>query len=79
MAEAQAGVGTHWIDHCLIAADVPGLLERFFSIIKGPDSKLHHFAYHLSDWSAILRAADIFSMDDVPIDIGPTWHGITRG
>jgi len=22
---------------------------------------------------------DIFSMDDVPIDIGPTRHGITRG
>ena len=24
-------------------------------------------------------AADIFAMDDVPIDIGPTRHGITRG
>ena len=23
--------------------------------------------------------ADLFSMDDVPIDIGPTRHGITRG
>ena len=47
--------------------------------IKGPNGKLHHFAYHLEDWSAILRAGDIFSMDDVPIDIGPTRHGITRG
>ena len=82
------GVGTHWIDHCLIAADDPGLIERFFhealdfrtaerviesmenperigvwmtaeeshsahdlAIIKGPDSKLHHFAYHLDDWT----------------------------
>jgi len=110
------GVGTHWIDHCLIAAEDPGLIERFFqealdfrtaerviesmehperigvwltaeeshaahdlAVIKGPNAKLHHFAYHLDDWSAILHAADIFSMDGVPIDIGPTRHGITRG
>jgi catechol 2,3-dioxygenase len=49
------------------------------AFIKGPNGKLHHFAYHLEDWSSILRAGDIFSMDDVPIDIGPTRHGITRG
>ena len=108
------GVGTHWIDHALIAAEDPGLVERFFmegldfrpaervvesienpevigtwmtcgesphdlAVIKGPNDKLHHFAYHLEDWGAILRAGDIFSMDDVPIDIGPTRHGITRG
>ena len=108
------GVGTHWIDHALVPAEDPGLLERFMmevldfkpaervvasmdhpevigswlscgesphdlAVIKGPNGKLHHFAYHLEDWSAILRAGDIFSMDDVPIDIGPTRHGITRG
>ena len=49
------------------------------AFIKGPNGKLHHFAYHLEDWASILRAGDIFSMDDVPIDIGPTRHGITRG
>jgi catechol 2,3-dioxygenase len=49
------------------------------AFIKGPNGKLHHFAYHLEDWSSILRAGDIFSMDDVPIDIGPTRRGITRG
>src|SRR6476646_9796166 len=49
------------------------------AFIKGPNGKLHHFAYHLEDWSAILKAGDIFAMDDVPIDIGPTRHGITRG
>ena len=49
------------------------------AFIKGPNGKLHHFAYHLEDWCAILRAGDIFAMDDVPIDIGPTRHGITRG
>ena len=25
------GVGTHWIDHALIAAEDPGLVERFMS------------------------------------------------
>ena len=32
------------------------------------------FAFHLGDWNDILKAGDIFSMDDVPIDIGPTRH-----
>jgi len=49
------------------------------AFIKGPNGKLHHFAFHLGDWNDILKAGDIFSMDDVPIDIGPTRHGITRG
>ena len=50
------------------------------AFIKGPNNKLHHFAFHLEDWSSrSCRAGDLFSMDDVPIDIGPTRHGITRG
>ena len=108
------GVGSHWIDHALIAADDPALVERFLmecldfraaeravesiehpnllatwltcgesphdlAVLKGPSNKIHHFAFHLEDWNAILKAGDIFSMDDVPIDIGPTRHGITRG
>jgi catechol 2,3-dioxygenase len=50
-----------------------------FAFIKGPNGKLHHFAYELSDWYAIKRAGALFTMDDVPVDIGPTQHGITRG
>jgi catechol 2,3-dioxygenase len=49
------------------------------AFVKGPNGKLHHFAYLLQDWSKLLRAGDIFAMDDVPVDIGPTRHGITRG
>jgi catechol 2,3-dioxygenase len=49
------------------------------AVIKGPNNKIHHFAFHLEDWGAILKAGDIFSADDVPVDIGPTRHGITRG
>ncbi|MBL8930878.1 MAG: catechol 2,3-dioxygenase [Kineosporiaceae bacterium] len=49
------------------------------AVIKGPQGKLHHFAFHLADWSEIKRAGQLFAMDDVPIDVGPTQHGITRG
>ncbi len=50
------------------------------AILGGPENgKLHHFAYQIEDWNAVLRAADLFSMDEVSIDIGPTRHGITRG
>ncbi|HEX7661504.1 MAG TPA: catechol 2,3-dioxygenase [Pseudonocardiaceae bacterium] len=49
------------------------------ALIAGPQGKLHHFAFQLGEWSDILAAGDLFSMDDVPIDIGPTRHGITRG
>ena len=49
------------------------------AILEGEQSKLHHFAFKLQDWNEVGRAADIMTMDDVPIDIGPTRHGITRG
>lgn len=49
------------------------------AFVKGDQGKLHHFAYHVDDWSSLLRAGDIFSMHDVPIDFGPARHGITRG
>lgn len=49
------------------------------AVIGGPQGKLHHFAFQLEDWSKVGRAASLFSMDDVSVDIGPTQHGITRG
>lgn len=49
------------------------------AVIGGPQGKLHHFAFQLDNWNDVGRAADLFSMDDVPIDVGPTRHGITRG
>ena len=49
------------------------------AIVSGRDKGLHHFAFQLEDWSKVLRAADLFAMDDVSIDIPPTRHGITRG
>lgn len=41
--------------------------------------KLHHVAFLLESWEKVLRAADLMSMNRVPIDIGPTRHGVTRG
>ncbi len=49
------------------------------AFVQGANGKLHHFAYEIDDWSALLKAGDIMSMDDVPIDFGPARHGITRG
>jgi catechol 2,3-dioxygenase len=49
------------------------------ALLEAPENKIHHFAFEMRGWNDILHAADIFAMDDVPIDIGPTRHGITRG
>mgnify|MGYP006272941557 FL=1 len=49
------------------------------ALLEAPEVKIHHFAFEMRGWSDILHAADIMSMDGVPIDIGPTRHGITRG
>jgi len=43
------------------------------------DGKFHHASFLLSTWEQVLKAADIISMRDIPIDIGPTRHGLTRG
>jgi catechol 2,3-dioxygenase len=56
-----------------------GQTAHDLAVLKGPQGKIHHFAFWLDDWSQVLKAADIFSMDDVSIDVGPTRHGITRG
>jgi catechol 2,3-dioxygenase len=49
------------------------------AIQKGPDAKIHHLAYEMESWTDILRGGDVLAMSDVPIDVGPTRHGITRG
>lgn len=41
--------------------------------------KLHHISFRLQSGERIQRAADILGMNKVPVDIGPTRHGITRG
>ncbi|MBL3556360.1 catechol 2,3-dioxygenase [Marinobacter sp. JB05H06] len=41
--------------------------------------KLHHCSFLMESWEKVLRAGDIMSMHSVPVDIGPTRHGVTRG
>jgi catechol 2,3-dioxygenase len=49
------------------------------AFIKGPNAKLHHWAYKLGDWDSIRHAGILLSMDDVPISFGPEIHGLSRG
>lgn len=41
--------------------------------------KLHHCSFLMESWERVLRAGDMMSMNSVPVDIGPTRHGVTRG
>ena len=41
--------------------------------------KLHHLSFLMPSWENVLRAGDIMAMQKVPVDIGPTRHGVTRG
>lgn len=42
-------------------------------------NKFHHASFLLDSWQDVLLAADLITMTDTPIDIGPTRHGITHG
>jgi len=48
-------------------------------IRNAEDGKLHHVAFYLDTWNDVLRAADVISMEDIPLDMGPTRHGLTHG
>jgi catechol 2,3-dioxygenase len=72
------------------AAETPdGVVAAFLScsnkahdiaFIKRPEpGKFHHAAFWLDSWHEIGQAADIIARHDIPLDIGPTRHGITRG
>lgn len=50
------------------------------AFIEHPEpGKFHHASFLLDTWEEVLRAADLISMADVSIDIGPTRHGLTHG
>ena len=50
------------------------------AFIRHPEkNKLHHTSFWLDTWGDVLRAADLISMHDIPLDIGPTRHGLTHG
>ena len=49
------------------------------AVVSGPNGGLHHFAFWLDDWDHVRQAADILAYNAIPVDLGPTRHGITRG
>lgn len=50
------------------------------AFVRHPEKdKFHHASFLLNSWEEVLRAADLISMHDISLDIGPTRHGITRG
>jgi catechol 2,3-dioxygenase len=50
------------------------------AFVRHPEKgKFHQASFYLSTWNDVLRAADIISMYDLPLDIGPTRHGHTHG
>jgi len=50
------------------------------AFIEHPEpAKLHHASFFLETWNDVLKAADLISMTDTSIDIGPTRHGLTHG
>ena len=48
------------------------------AVLPGPPGGLSHVAFWVEDWHAILNAGDIFAMDGVPVEVGPSRHGIGR-
>ncbi|RTL48197.1 MAG: catechol 2,3-dioxygenase [Rhodocyclaceae bacterium] len=57
-----------------------GIKAHDIAFVEHPEpGKLHHLSFLLESWEKVLRAGDIMSMNKVPIDIGPTRHGVTRG
>ena len=72
------------------AAETPdGIAAAFLScsnkahdvafIRRAEPAKFHHVAFSLDSWHEVGQAADIIARYDIPLDIGPTRHGITRG
>ena len=72
------------------AAESPdGVVAAFLScsnkahdiaFIRRPEpGKFHHAAFWLDSWHEVGQAADLIARHDIPLDIGPTRHGITRG
>ncbi len=49
------------------------------ALVTGPNGGLHHFAFHVEDWTALRDAADICAYHGVNMDTNPTRHGATRG
>jgi catechol 2,3-dioxygenase len=71
-----AGDGKTIIGTFLSCSNKPHDIAFIRSSDKG---RFHHVSFCLESWNDIGNAADIIARHKVPLDIGPTRHGITRG
>jgi catechol 2,3-dioxygenase len=81
-------LGFYLVEHIVLEDDKTDLAIWLSTSIKAHDiafvrhaepGMLHHVSFLLDSWEKVLRAADLMSMNRVPIDMGPTRHGVTRG
>ena len=57
-----------------------GMKAHDIAFVDNPEGgKLHHISFRLDNWVDVGHAADMIAHYDMPIDIGPTRHGITPG
>jgi catechol 2,3-dioxygenase len=81
-------LGFYLVEHIVLDDDKTDLAIWLSTSVKAHDiafvrhpepGKLHHVSFLLDSWEKVLRAADLCSMNKVPLDFGPTRHGVTRG
>ena len=57
-----------------------GMKAHDIAFVPNPEpGSFHHAAFFLEAWNDVAHAGDIMAHYDIPIDVGPTRHGITRG
>ena len=68
-------------DNLLVAAFLTCSMKAHdVAFVRHPEKgKFHHASFYLETWEQVLRAADLISMHDIALDIGPTRHGLTHG
>lgn len=68
--------GENMIAAFLSCSNKPHDVAFIHAPVKG---KLHHVSFAVDSWAHVLNAADKIAESEVPHEIGPTRHGITRG
>jgi len=48
-------------------------------VLHPESARFHHMSFHLDSVQDVYRAGDIMGKHDIPVEVGPTRHGITRG
>lgn len=71
LVTGTGGLLGSWLERSHTAHDL--------AVTRGPNGGLHHFAHWVDDWDQLRRAADVLAYNGVPIEAGPTRHGIGRG